>query len=643
MVSLQSLGLARNQLTGSLPASIGNLVNLRGFSVFTNQLSGTVPASLGNLVNLTGLGLSVNQFSGDVPASIGLIPGLTDVSLRDNDFTSIPTFVSTAFTDLLVFGNKLHFGHLEPNIGKGGFVYAPQDNLPGGTATACEGSTLTINFSTPGTANVYQWYKDGVLIPGATSATFTKPNSTAADAGSYSVQVTNTIVTGLTLTSDPFVVTISTAPSAPVATGVTICSAAAATITASGGAAGQYRWYTAATGGTPLAGETNATFTTPALTANTDYFVAINDGSCESARTTVSVTVNAVPAAPTASAPAVCSGATATLTASGGSAGQYRWYTVATGGTPLAGETNATFTTPALTANTDYFVAINDGSCESARTAVTVTVNALPAKPTITASGPLAICANQSVTLTAPSGFTYLWSTGATTNQISVTTAGSYTVVVGNTAGCSSVASDPAVVTIISCTVNQPPAIAATTATAVINGIATIRLTDLISDPDNNLNFSSLRIVSPPLSGAQATIDSNFNLVLNYANVQFAGRDELVIEVCDQGGLCVQQRIFIEVAGDIVVFTGISPNGDGFNNTWIIQNIDTLPDTRENKVSIFNRWGDLIWSGNNYDNRNVVFTGVNNNGNEVTSGTYFYKIEFASGRETKTGFLSVKR
>jgi gliding motility-associated-like protein len=75
----------------------------------------------------------------------------------------------------------------------------------------------------------------------------------------------------------------------------------------------------------------------------------------------------------------------------------------------------------------------------------------------------------------------------------------------------------------------------------------------------------------------------------------------------------------------------------------VIQNIETLPDTRENKVTIFNRWGDLIWEGVNYDNRSVVFTGLNKNGNEVASGTYFYKIEFPNGRETKTGFVTVRR
>jgi len=61
-------------------------------------------------------------------------------------------------------------------------------------------------------------------------------------------------------------------------------------------------------------------------------------------------------------------------------------------------------------------------------TATTVTVNALPAAPTITASGPTTFCIGGSVTLTSSAGTSYLWSTGATTQSINVTTSGSYTV-----------------------------------------------------------------------------------------------------------------------------------------------------------------------------------------------------------------------
>ena len=64
---------------------------------------------------------------------------------------------------------------------------------------------------------------------------------------------------------------------------------------------------------------------------------------------------------------------------------------------------------------------------------------------------------------------------------------------------------------------------------------------------------------------------------------------------------------------------------------------------KNNRVTIYNRWGDVVWEGTNYNNSTVVFDGANNNGKELPSGTYFYKIDFSTGLESKTGFLSLKR
>jgi gliding motility-associated-like protein len=44
-------------------------------------------------------------------------------------------------------------------------------------------------------------------------------------------------------------------------------------------------------------------------------------------------------------------------------------------------------------------------------------------------------------------------------------------------------------------------------------------------------------------------------------------------------------------------------------------------------VSIYNRWGDLVWSGKNYDNVNVVWEGKNKNGQDLPDATYFYLVE----------------
>ncbi|MBK7653654.1 MAG: gliding motility-associated C-terminal domain-containing protein [Flammeovirgaceae bacterium] len=62
-------------------------------------------------------------------------------------------------------------------------------------------------------------------------------------------------------------------------------------------------------------------------------------------------------------------------------------------------------------------------------------------------------------------------------------------------------------------------------------------------------------------------------------------------------------------------------------------------------MSIFNRWGSLVFEVDNYNNSTNRFEGKNNNGNELPSGIYFYKIGFTSGsgRETMTGYLTLKK
>ena len=43
-----------------------------------------------------------------------------------------------------------------------------------------------------------------------------------------------------------------------------------------------------------------------------------------------------------------------------------------------------------------------------------------------------------------------------------------------------------------------------------------------------------------------------------------------------------------------------------------------------NEVEIYNRWGNMVWKGTNYDNNEVVWFGQNNNGVQLSDGTYFY-------------------
>lgn len=69
-------------------------------------------------------------------------------------------------------------------------------------------------------------------------------------------------------------------------------------------------------------------------------------------------------------------------------------------------------------------------------------------------------------------------------------------------------------------------------------------------------------------------------------------------------------------------YSGFTPNKDGGNDYWHIENIELF---QPNSISVFNRWGDLVWTGENYDNNTVKWVGREYRKDiPLPDGTYFY-------------------
>ena len=86
------LHLAENQLSGEIPTELGSLANLVWLYLWDNQLSGEIPAELGSLTNLSVLSLWGNQLSGEIPAELGSPTNLSVLDLAENQLTGeIPT------------------------------------------------------------------------------------------------------------------------------------------------------------------------------------------------------------------------------------------------------------------------------------------------------------------------------------------------------------------------------------------------------------------------------------------------------------------------------------------------------------------------------------------------------------------------
>ena len=81
------LDLGENQLTGAIPAELGQLNQLTRLDLGENQLTGAIPAELGRLTYLKGLILDNNQLTGTIPAELGQLSRLQQFSFRGNRLT----------------------------------------------------------------------------------------------------------------------------------------------------------------------------------------------------------------------------------------------------------------------------------------------------------------------------------------------------------------------------------------------------------------------------------------------------------------------------------------------------------------------------------------------------------------------------
>ena len=275
----------------------------------------------------------------------------------------------------------------------------------GTDATICPGDNVTLNGSGTGT---YLWNPGGQT----TSAVSVSPTLTTT----YTFSVTNSCGT----TNDSVQIVVSNSITANISGNTSICSGQITTLTASGGSS--YSWSTTAT--------INPITISP--TSSITYSVIAYSGSCSD---TANITVNVLPT-PTANISAnttICSGQSATLSASGG--GNYSWNTSAT--------TSSITVSP--TSNTTYSVIVSIGSCADTASA-SVTVNSIP---NAAISGNTTICVGGSTTLTASGGNNYSWSTTATTSSIMVSPIANTTYsVIASNGNCSDTTS--VTVTIVS-------------------------------------------------------------------------------------------------------------------------------------------------------------------------------------------------
>ncbi len=161
--------------------------------------------------------------------------------------------------------------------------------------------------------------------------------------------------------------------------------------------------------------------------------------------------------------------------------------------------------------------------------------------------------------------------------------------------------------------------------------------------------FSTIAVGTSTIIGGSPTAPTATNYVwipsadLNNATIPNPTSSTTVtttytVIVTDANGCINWDTITVYVYPEIDIPNGFSPNGDGKNDYWIIDNIQQFPD---NEVEVYNRWGELLFYSKGY---NTPFDGKYK-GQDLPVGTYYYIIRLNSDLYQKdyTGPLTIFR
>jgi gliding motility-associated-like protein len=369
----------------------------------------------------------------------------------------------------------------------------------------------------------------------------------------------------------------------------TICSGNSIALSASGGP--NYSW-------SPTTGLDDASSATPSASPDetTTYVVTVSIGSCSSTDS-VEVTVEETPDVVATGSTAICEGeGPVSLSVSG--ADSYKW-------SPAAGLDDATSATPIAEASESitYSVTGTLGNC-SATDIVTISVTPIPEAD---AGEDLEICSNGSGTqLTATGGTLAVWSPedglseDTTYTPVANPTSTTEYILTVFANSCSD--SDTILVT-----VHEAPIAEAGEDTAMCSvdeGIQLQASGGLTYSWSNDEYLSDGSIADPIANPEETTL---FFVTVSDENCSATDSVMIVVNECPV---------------DITITDVFTPNGDNTNDKWVIPGLGNY----DHQVIIFNRWGNEIYSSEEYDSQPWDGT---RNGEDMPYGTYYFIITAA--------------
>ncbi len=373
-----------------------------------------------------------------VRAKVSLLP--TPVPLQFNGigiFTAVRVCntggpcpaIDTALTGINTTCNT---GQITPPVGLNVSLGADQ--------SVCAGTNLNINAQLQGGTPpyTYSWSSSGSPL---SCSTCSAPSIVISSASQVILTVTD--ANGL-VGRDTIVYSVSLPPATPNILGntsITPQTPYTYSVTAVSGAL--YTW-TASNGSIQSGQGTNSasvvwfnsgpytlqlTVSTAAGCSNSAYLTVTNGGGCN-----LPVNITAVSSSP------ICTGDSILLIASAAAGTNYQWLK---NGANIPAATNDTLV---ITTSGTYQVQVSNGSCTAISNGNIYTFEPAPATPVISGNSNVTGCSQQPVTLTLNNTYpNYLWSTGSTASNITVTASGNYSVTVTAANGCKAVSAAVAI------------------------------------------------------------------------------------------------------------------------------------------------------------------------------------------------------
>jgi gliding motility-associated-like protein len=392
----------------------------------------------------------------------------------------------------------------------------------------------------------------------------------------------------------------------------------------------------------PTSGQATVTITGPSA----NVVIALSNVSLNSCFTTLSntttVDVRPVPSVTSlTSNTSICSGSNAVFTING-SANATVTYSV-NGGTAntttLNGSGVGTITLSNSTANVSVTLSqINNGACSTSLTnSASVTVLALPNVTALTSNSPICSGSNAIFTITGTANATVSYSlNGGTSTNVTLNATGTGVIPITNAIANQTIQ----LTNVFDGTCNRS---LTNSASVVVNPMPNTPTITPQSDTFCigeemifNVSGGANEIVSYTINnGANQTLNLNAS---GTGIISITNPTTVIVEinlVNITNGLC-SKLLTLSSDAEIVscdIPKGVSPNGDGLNDTWDLSGYNVK------KVEIFNRYGTKVYSKSNYVDE---WHGQSDNSNELPDGTYYYVVEF-NDSPVKTGWVYINR